>query len=208
MSTCLTARQGLSRQRVDWLVWTIQIHTRQQCWARPGEHTSAGLCIGAAGAAGERAGYNNDCTGGGPRDRRSYKLQSGGFRSGDVVRGRRRWRTGAGGVTSNTAAAPVEDWRRRAAAPVEDWSRRTLREPAAGVMDRWSGQSSDSESRSLHTAGLGQPAGQHRSAGPTCLHASPGKARADIIECQVIRVSDTAGTPSPPGLGSQGVTWQ
>jgi hypothetical protein len=44
-----------------------------------------------------------------------------------------------------------------------------------------------------------------------CLHASPWKARADIIECQGVRVSDTAGTPSPPGgpgLGSQGVTWQ
>ncbi len=30
---------------------TIQIHTRQQCWARLGEHTSAGLGFGAAGAA-------------------------------------------------------------------------------------------------------------------------------------------------------------
>jgi hypothetical protein len=37
---------------------------------------------------------------------------------------RHRWRTGAGGVTGYTVAAPMEDWRRRAAAPVED------REPA------------------------------------------------------------------------------
>ncbi len=35
-----------------------------------------------------------------------------------------RWRTGAGGVTGYTVAAPVEDWGRRAVAPVED------REPA------------------------------------------------------------------------------
>jgi hypothetical protein len=47
------------------------------------------------------------------------------------------------------------DWRRRAAVPVEDRSRRTSREPTAGVMDRRrSGQRSDSESRSLRTAGL------------------------------------------------------
>ena len=77
------------------------------------------------------------------------------------------WRTGAGGVTGYTVAALVEDWRRRAAAPVED-SRRTSREPAAGVMDwRRSGQRSDSESQSLHTAGLGQPAGQRHSPAPT-----------------------------------------
>jgi hypothetical protein len=80
------------------------------------------------------------------------------------------WRTGptgAGGVTGYTGAAPVEDWRRRAAAPVEDRSRQTSREPAAGVMDRQrSGQSSDSESRSLRTAGLGQPAGPRHSAAP------------------------------------------
>jgi hypothetical protein len=56
----------------------------------------------------------------------------------------------------------------------------------------------------------GPEAHRARRAGPgrLCLHASPGKARADIIECQGIRVSDTAGTPSPPGLGSQGVTWR
>ncbi len=41
-----------------------------------------------------------------------------------------------------------------------------------------------------------------------CLHASPWKARADTIECQCIRVRDTAGETSPPGLESQGVTWQ
>ena len=43
---------------------------------------------------------------------------------------------------------------RRAAAPVEGWGRRTSREPAAGVMDRRGGQSSDADSRSLRTAGL------------------------------------------------------
>ena len=65
-------------------------------------------------------------------------------------------------------AALVEDWRRRAAAPVEDRSRRISREPAAGVMDRRrSGQRSDSESRSLRTAGLGQPAGPRHSPAPT-----------------------------------------
>jgi hypothetical protein len=44
-----------------------------------------------------------------------------------------------------------------------------------------------------------------------CLHASPWKARADIIECQGVRVSVTAGMPSPPGcpgLGSRDDTWQ
>jgi hypothetical protein len=41
-------------------------------------------------------------------------------------------------------------------------------EPAAGVIDRLrSGQRSDSESRSLRTAGLGQPAGQRHSPAPT-----------------------------------------
>jgi hypothetical protein len=54
------------------------------------------------------------------------------------------------------------------AAPVEDRNRQTLREPAAGVMDLLrSGQSSDSESRSLRTAGLGQPAGPRHSPAPT-----------------------------------------
>ncbi len=54
------------------------------------------------------------------------------------------------------------------AALVEDWSRQTSREPAAGVMDRRrSGQRSDSESRSLRTAGLGQPAGPRHSPAPT-----------------------------------------
>ncbi len=68
------------------------------------------------------------------------------WRTGDVAR-RRRWRTGAGGHRG---------------------SRRTSSEPAAGVMDRRrSGQRSDSESRSLHTAGLGQPAGPRHSPAPT-----------------------------------------
>ncbi len=62
----------------------------------------------------------------------------------------------------------MEDWRRHAAAPVEDRSRRTSREAAAGVMDwRRSGQSSDSESRSLRTAGLGQPVGPSHPPAPT-----------------------------------------
>ncbi len=90
--------------------------------------------------------------------RRSYKLHIGCIGGGQ----------GAGGVTGYIVAALVEDWRRLAAAPVEDRSRRTLREPAAGVMDRRrSGQRSDSESRSLRTAGLGQPAGPRHSPAPT-----------------------------------------
>ncbi len=109
-------------------------HTRQQCWARPGEHTSAGLCISAAGAAGAAGAAAADA-----------------------------WDT-----TSYTPLASVQDWRRRAAAPVEDRSRRTSREPAARVMgQRRSGQSSDSDNRSLRTAGLGQPAGQRHSPAPT-----------------------------------------
>jgi hypothetical protein len=90
--------------------------------------------------------------------RRSYKLHIGGIGGGP----------GAGGVTGYIVAALMEDWRRRAAAPVEDRRRRTSREPAAGVMDRRrSGQCSDSESRSLRTAGLGQPAGSRHSPAPT-----------------------------------------
>ncbi len=87
-------------------------------------------------------------------------------------RGRRGRRGSGGGVTGYTVAAPVEDWRHRAAAPVEDRSRQTSREPAAGVMVplmdlRRSGQRSDSESRSLRTAGLAQPAGPRHSPAPT-----------------------------------------
>jgi hypothetical protein len=94
---------------------------------------------------------------------------------------RHRWRTRAGGVTGYTVAASVQDWRRRAAVPVEDRSRRTSMEPAAGVMDRQrSGQCSESESRSLRTAGLGQPAG------PRCSDWSEerdvGRSRLDRVE--------------------------
>ncbi len=53
---------------------------------------------------------------------------------------------------------------------MEDLSRQKSREPEAGVMDlRRSCQSSDSESRSLRTAGLGQPAGPRHSPAPTLL---------------------------------------
>ncbi len=139
------ACQELSRQRIG-LASQFR-YTLQQWWARPGEHTSAGLCIGAAGAAGAAA---------------AAELQL------EATHWRHRRRTGAGGVTGYTVAAPVEDWRRRAAAPVGDRSRRTSREPPAGVMDRRrSGHSSDSESRSLRTAGLGQPAGSRHSPAQT-----------------------------------------
>jgi hypothetical protein len=133
---------------LDWLVRTIQIHTTAMLGAAQRAHVSndsAGLCIGAAVAAGAAS---------------AAELQA--------THWRHRWRTGASGVTGYTVAAPVEDWRRCAAAPVEDRSRRTSREPAAGVMDRRrSGQSSDSENRSLRTAGLGQPAGLRHSPAPT-----------------------------------------
>ena len=70
--------------------WTGQSgqlrYTRQQCWARPGEHTSAGVCIGAAGAAGAAAAAEFQAT-----------------------HRRHRWRTEAGGGTGYTVAAPVED---------------------------------------------------------------------------------------------------
>ncbi len=51
---------------------------------------------------------------------------------------------------------------------VEDQCQRTSREPAAGVMvRRRSGQSSDSESSSLHNDGLAQPAWPHHSPAST-----------------------------------------
>jgi hypothetical protein len=125
-------------------------YTQQQCWALPCEHTSAGLCIGAVGAAGAAAADARDTTTTAPEAELQATHRRLQYRTADVVR--RRWRTRACGVTGYTVAAPVEDWRRRAEAPVEDRSLRTSREPAAGVMDRRrSGQSSDSESRSLHS---------------------------------------------------------
>ena len=81
-----------------------------------------------------------------------------------TTRRQHRWRTG-----------------RCAAAPVEDRGRRTSREPAAGVMDRRrSGQSSDSESRSLRTAGLAQPAGPRHSPAPTGV--GRGRSRLGRVE--------------------------
>ena len=96
----------------------------------------------------------------------------------------RRGRRG-GGATSYTSAASVEDrkpaelqatqwrlrWRtgdvaRRRRRRTGSRRRRTWREPAAGVRRR-SGQRSDSESRSLRTAGLGQAAGPRHSPAPT-----------------------------------------
>jgi hypothetical protein len=96
-------------------------------------------------------------------------------------RSRRGRRGSGGGVTSYTSAADrkrrrlhsggfgtrLETSRGGAGGGP---GRRTSREPAAGVMDRRrSGQSSDSESRSLRTAGLGQPAGPRHSPAPTGL---------------------------------------
>ncbi len=84
---------------------------------------SAGLCIGVAGAAGAAAAdARNTATTAPAEDSgagRSNKLHICGFSTRLET-----WRTGAGGVTGYTMAAPVEEWRRRAAAPVED------REPA------------------------------------------------------------------------------
>ncbi len=136
----MTARQELSLQRVGLASpdnSDTQYYTRQQWWARPARPVWPVRQL-----------------------RRSYKLHICGIGGGP----------GAGGVTgcTVTVAAPVEDWRRRAAARVEDRSRRTSREPAAGVMNRRrSGERSDSESRSLRTAGLGQPAGPIHSPAPT-----------------------------------------
>ncbi len=118
----------------------------------------SGLCIGATCAAGAAA---------------AAELQA--------THQRHRWRTGAGGVTGCTVAAPVEDWRRHAAAPVGDRSRRTSREPAAGVMDRRrSGQRSDSESRSLHTSVLGQPAGPRHLPAPTGVRRGTSDGHGEI----------------------------
>ena len=136
---CLTARQELSRQRAGL--------------ASPDNSDTHDSNAGRGPASTRLQGYASARQG-----RRSYKVHSGDigggpepaelqatqwrlrWRTGDVAR-RRRWRTG---------------------------SRRTSREPAAGVMDRRrSGQRSDSESRSLRTAGLGQPAGPRHSPAPT-----------------------------------------
>ena len=143
----MTARQELSRQRVGL--------------ASP-DNSDAHDSNGGRGPASTRP---QDCALARParparQRRRSYKLHIGGpgigggpepaelqatqwrlwWRTGDVAR-RRRWRIG---------------------------SRRTSGEPAAGVMDRQrSGQRSASASRSLRTAGLGQPAGPRHSPAPT-----------------------------------------
>jgi hypothetical protein len=132
---CLAAGSwtGLSGQfRYTWL----------QCCARaarPGEHTSAGLCIGAAGAAGAASADAPDTTAaapaenthGGPRDRRSCKLHGSGSSGGlEPSRG------GAGG---GPEPAYIKVARSRSHGP---------------AAARGSGQSSDSESGSLHTAGL------------------------------------------------------
>ncbi len=156
----MTARQELSRQRVG-------LASLDNSDTQDGKHTSAGLCISAAGAAGAAAADARDTATTAPEaelQSTHLRLQ---YKTGDVVR-HHRWRTGAGEVTGYTSTTPVKDWSRRAAAQVEDRSRPTSREPAARVMDRRrSGQSWDSESRSLCTAGLGQPAGPRHSPAPT-----------------------------------------
>jgi hypothetical protein len=148
---CLTARQELSRQRVGL--------------AGP-DNSDTQNSNGGRGRRGQRRRSYKLTSAASVEDREPAELQATQWRlrwrTGDVAQ-RRRWRTGAG-----TVAAPMEDWRRRAAAPVEDRSLQTSREPAAGVMDRRrSGQRSDSESRSLRTAGLRQPAGPCHSPAPT-----------------------------------------
>jgi hypothetical protein len=129
-----------------------------------------GLCIGAAGGA--AADARDTATTAPAEDSgagRSYKLQICCFSTSLET-----LCCGIGGglelveLQATHSGAPVADWRRRAAAPVNDLSRRTLREPAARVMGRpRSGQSSDSESLSLCTAGLEQPAGPRHSPAQT-----------------------------------------
>jgi hypothetical protein len=160
---CLTARQELSRQRVG-LASPNKSDTHDSKRARPGEHTSAGLCIGAAGAAGTASAEDLQAT-------HPSRLH--------------RWRTGAGGVTGYTVAAPVEDWRHRAASPVED------REPAdiEGARSRSHGPAAERPE-----LGLGKPESTHHWTGTTC-RAAPlacsdwseervvGRSRLDRVEC-------------------------
>jgi hypothetical protein len=75
-----------------------------------------------------------------------------------------------------------------------------LREPAAAVMDqRQSGQSSDSESRSLRTAGLGQPAGQLPAAPLACSYWSEER---DVRLSRLDRV-EGCGDNGKPGRTSE-----
>jgi hypothetical protein len=127
---CLTARQELPRQRVGLASQdNADTHDSNACPAS----TRPQDCASVRPARTARPG------------RRSYKLHIGGIGGGlepaasQATQWRLRWRTGD---------VALGHW----------WSRRTSREPVAGVMDRRrSGQSS--ESRSLRTAGLGQPVG-------------------------------------------------
>jgi hypothetical protein len=101
----------------------------------------------------------------------------------DARRGRRRM--GVPGYKLHSAAEPVEDRRgrsgrtggrprRRAEVPVEDRGQLASREPAAGIVDRRRRrQSSDSESRSLRTAGLAKPAGPRHSPATTGVRRGP-----------------------------------
>ncbi len=112
-------------------------YTLQQCWARPGGHTSAGLRIGAPGAAGAAAADAQQQLERHTRRSHGYNLHIGGFstrletscggigggqepaelqatqwrlrwRTGDVAQ-RRRWRTGAGGHRGPGSPQP-ESW--------------------------------------------------------------------------------------------------
>jgi hypothetical protein len=128
-----------------------------------------------------RQGIGTSCcgTGRGQERRRSYKLHTAVGLVED--RGRRR----GGGDCGRPG--------RRTVAPLEGRRRRTLREPAAGVTSRRrSGPSSDSESLSLHTARLAQPARPRHSPAPTgvgrVMSASRGWAGSKTVATTANRV--------------------
>jgi hypothetical protein len=144
---------------MDWLVLAIPTHP-PRTWCEPG------VCGPCSGAAQTETRLDT-------RPHASEEVQDARHRVDDPTSstpglgtsegaGERRLRRRAGGrrcYKLHTAAAPVEDR-----------GRRTWKEPAAGVMDRRrSGQSPDSESRSLRPAGLAQPAGPPHSSAPNGL---------------------------------------
>jgi hypothetical protein len=138
---------AITSRELDWLVRTIQIHTTATLGA-PGEHTSAGLCIGAAGAAGAAAAdARNTATTAPAEDSgagRGYKLHICGFSI--------RLETSCGGISGGPEPPELQAtqwrlrWRNGDVARRCRWrtgSRRTSGEPVAGVIDRRrSGQSS------------------------------------------------------------------
>ncbi len=91
---------------------------------------------------------------------------------------------------------------RRTVDPPPPTSRRTSREPAAGVMDRRrSGQRSDSESRSMRTAGLGQPAGPRHSPAPTGVRRGTPDGHG-WIGSKAVEIRE-AGSDRPPSKSSR-----